>query len=209
MTSGFQRSSESRYETGKREQAAAFLDEIQGMIDCGFRAASVQAGDEFPGSKEALAEELSDVLDRIYSEYCALQSEQKTGRLKWIYLSFLRSSMKDHYPAYRIDFYDERDCFSDQACSGVWEFAFLFSHFDKIRNMVLDAFRHQSKVKEYEADALLYALYDRFHDLASRLLPSLVEQKLIRALDTSGGGTVTIREGGLFDKTEIIGQWGD
>ncbi len=209
MTNGFQRSSESRYEAGKRERAAAFLEEIKGMIDCEFHAASVQAEDEFHVCEDALAAELSDVLERIYSEYRILQSEQKTGRLKWIYLSFLRSSMKDHYPAYRIDFYDERDCFSDQACSGVWEFAFLFSHFDKIRDMVLDQFRRQSKVKEYEADALLYALYDRFHELASRLLPALAEQKLIRALDTSGGGAVTIREGGLFDKTEIIGQWGD
>ena len=74
MTSGFQRSSESRYEAGKREQAAAFLEEIQGMIDCEFHAASVHAEDKFPDSKEALAAELSDVLERIYSEYCTLQS---------------------------------------------------------------------------------------------------------------------------------------
>ncbi len=39
MTNGFQRSSESRYEAGKRERAAAFLEEIQGMIDCEFHAA--------------------------------------------------------------------------------------------------------------------------------------------------------------------------
>ena len=32
MTNGFQRSSESRYEAGKRERAAAFLEEIQVLI---------------------------------------------------------------------------------------------------------------------------------------------------------------------------------
>ena len=32
MTNGFQRSSESRYEAGKRERAAAFLEDIQVLI---------------------------------------------------------------------------------------------------------------------------------------------------------------------------------
>lgn len=207
MTSGFQRNLKSKDETRRKNQIAEFLDEIQTMIDREFLMASEQIMKGFESSKADLIMELSDVLNQVYHDYSIMQREEKVGELRWIYFSFLRSSMIEGYPAYRIDFYDERDCYAGDECCGVWEFTYIFSHFDKIKDKVLETFDGQSKAKAYEADHLLYALYERFHKIASDFFPALLSQRRIADLDSHNETLIDIKEGELFDRTIAVGQW--
>lgn len=181
-----------------------FLYELQDMIDQELQNASNQIRDKFDENKATVADELSVILHQTSNHYRKLFAEGRVGQLYSIYFSFLRSSMLDDYPAYRIDFYDETDCLSMIECSEMWAFSFVFSHFEKIKNKVQTSLQSQNKVKAYEADCFIFALYQQFHRIAQSLLPELFSMTVAMGTGIDNVAAIEVRMGELFDDTVII-----
>ena len=128
--------------------------------------------------------------------------------MRWVYLSFLRSSVLHGVPCYRIDFYDERDQISEQECAGAWEFEYVFQHLKDIYHQLQVEFSHQSRVKECELDAVVYHLAERFKKEAEKLIPEIVRSFMEEyGTDFFGEESVNFRLGELFDKSELVLQW--
>lgn len=179
------------------QMAEEMLQERLRMIGAGFEKA-------IPLSIEKLADQIAPIL-KLYKEQ---QAAGVNGDLRWVYFSFLRSSALDETPIYRIDLYDERDQFSEQECTGTWEFEYLFQHLKEIRRQLQAEFASQSRVKAYELDTVVYYLAEQFKKEAEKLIPDILKS----FLETSGGEffaeeTVKFRLGELFDKSELIAEW--
>lgn len=184
------------------QQREVFLKEVQDMIREEFLVSSKRIEKEFEFEKKLITQELSQILIGIYRQYELLMREGKTEEMRFIYFSCLRSSAVNKYPVYRIDFYDKRDCLSTVECYGEWGFWFVFSHFYKIKEKIMNKFKSQTRVKIYEADVWLFRLFDEFHDIAIKYIPEILRETELKKMDV--GREVEIREGGLFDRTERV-----
>jgi len=74
-------------------------------------------------NKNKLIEELSIQIEKMLVGYPACQQTTGKGDLQFIYISFLRSSVMDSFPFYRIDFYDERQFQDLVEYCGHWNIA--------------------------------------------------------------------------------------
>lgn len=207
MNNGSQNSLERKNEIRKKRQREELLEEVGQMADREFAKLSQEIKSGFEYEKAEIRKGLSEALEKVYQNYKSMEQRGETGDLKWIYFSFLRSSMVDDYPAYRIDFYDERDCYSYRECSGSWDFAFVFSRFRRLKGKIRDAFSCQSKVKKYEMDDMLYNFYEKFHLIAAELLGQLLQDSLNGYFDIKKPAVIGIKEGELFDRTNLIREW--
>jgi len=183
-----------------------FLQELQQMIDEEFSISSSYINNFFQEGKIQIARQLSVVLSGIYDKYQILYQNKKVEDLAWIYISFLRSSVLDNYPAYRIDFYDHRDCLAEVECDGEWEFDFVFSHYHKIKEEVFFRFKKQTRVKLYEADSLLIPLFEQFHELAKEYIPDVLHTCITEIPELKSLAKTEVKMGELFDQTITIWQ---
>jgi len=204
MDSGLRSGSETKAEARGRQQRKELLDEAGRMADLEFAKMSREIRDGFGHEKEKIQKELSGIMMRIFQNYQLMEYKGEAGSLRWIYFSFLRTSMMDDYPAYRIDFYDENDCYSGSECCGSWDFSYVFSRFRSLKEKTRDIFLSQSKVKEYEMDDLLYGYYEKFHLLAAELLCELLQGTAFGCLKEGSSASIEIKEGELFDRTDTI-----
>ena len=156
----------------------------------------------------AIVKELADQISPVMEQYKAQQEGEENGSLRWVYLSFLRSSVLDGAPCYRIDFYDERDQISEQECAGGWDFEYMFQHLKDIYHQLQIEFSQQSRVKMYELDAVVYYLAERFQKEAEKLIPEIVRSFMEEyGTDFFGEEPIKFRLGELFDKSELIAEW--
>lgn len=204
MDSGLRSGSETKAETRGRQQRKELLDEAGRMADLEFAVMSQEIRDGFEREEETIRKELSGIMKQIFQNYQLMEQKGEAGRLRWIYFSFLRTSMMDDYPVYRIDFYDDSDCYSCQECCGNWDFSYVFSRFRSLKGKIRDIFLSQSKVKEYEMDDLLYGYYEKFHLLAAELLCELLQGTAFGYLKEGSSASIEIKEGELFDRTDTI-----
>ncbi len=207
MNNGSQSGLERRLEILKNRQREELLDEVGQMADREFAILSQEIKNGFEYEKAEIRKDLSEALEEVFQKYKFMEERGETGDLKWIYFSFLRSSMMDDYPAYRIDFYDERDCYSYRECSGSWDFSFVFSRFRKLKEKIRDIFSCQSRVKEYETDDMLYSFYEKFHLMAAELLGQLLQDSWDDYFNIKKPAVIRVKEGELFDRTNIIQEW--
>ena len=163
---------------------------------------------DFEESLPAIMKDLSIRMGSVMEQYQRQQEAGENGPLRWVYLSFLRSSVLDGAPCYRLDFYDERNQISEQECAGAWEFEYVFRHMKEIHHQLQIEFRSQTRVKECELDAVIYYLAERFKKEAEKLIPELLSKFLGEyGADMFGDETVDFMLGELFDKSELAAQW--
>ncbi len=180
---------------------SVFLDELKTMIEQEYSLSEEKIKVSYELIKSELIKELASLVTDIYNNYQCLYEKKKVGTLEWIYLSFLRSSMLDFYPAYRLDFYDERGCLSEVECCGDFKFDIVFLEFYAIQEKVESKFKQQNRVKAYEGDEFLAELYERFHHLACEWIPELLQVCIWDVQKPLLPNTVKVRFGELFDKT--------
>lgn len=121
-------------------------------------------------AKTALMRELKS----IYEKYKKLETEGKTGSLEWIYFSFLRTSLLDSFPCYRIDFYDGRGCISEEECAGTWNHYYTFDNYYRLKQQILDVAKQQTRLTPYEIDDVLDDVSEAFRNLADDQLRQLI-----------------------------------
>lgn len=151
---------------------------------------------------------LGNSLEALCKKYKCLQEEGKTGELRYVYLSFLRSGILCHTPWYRLDAYDSRDCISDVECTESWDFLdishCLYSGAEKLKA----EFHKQSRVKEYELDEIIFQLAEKFHQktkgIFCEILEAILKEKGTMLLEDC---CVDFMMGELFDKSEFLLGW--
>lgn len=162
----------------KNKLSQEFITYITDLIDCQYEIKSAELKEHFHQYQTPLARQLKICLNSIMLQYEKLQAEEKAGELRYIYFSFMRTSLFDGTPLYYLDFYDSRDRISETECGAYWDFSYITEAYREICVLVQEEFRNQTRVKEYESDSLIYDLAERFHTLAKEFLPAILAECL-------------------------------
>ncbi len=151
---------------------------------------------------------LGKSLDLLCEKYKLLQEKEETEELRYVYLSFLRTSILCHTPWYRLDAYDSRDCISDVECGESWDFSEVSSRFYSGMEILQAEFAKQSRVKEYELDGIIYQLAEQYQqeykDMFTEILEQILKEKEKKLL---GEKRVDFMMGELFGRTDFLLGW--
>lgn len=140
-----------------------------------------------PEAKRSLEKEIK----RLYTIYQEAEKQGETGSLEWINISFLRSSLLDAYPCYRIDLYDSRGCISEEECAGMWDYHYVFDFYYKIKKQIMEMVERQNRLRPYETEEILRHVSDSLRTVSDEQIVQIVR------LMHSGFIPMTVKEHSL------------
>ncbi len=167
---------------------------------------------KFNASKKTIICESQDSLELSVKQLCLkykdFQLSEKTEQMRYVYLSFLRSSILDRRKWFRLDAYDFRNRASIIECSVSWEFEEMTNCMYTIVDVIRQEFKKQTIVKEYELDAIQYKLAEQIYAEYNQLIPEILERVLMNAgIELFGDNCVDFLSGEFLDKSQLLFRW--
>lgn len=158
-------------------------------------------------NKEDIEKELIYAFSTVCQNAVKLQEENKKGDIKYIYISFLRTSIMDNKSFYRIDAYDEKWFLDKEECCTYWntDFVFnsLFTHMQELEEKKKEYARNITSI-DIDRIKLLEAL--RYNTLViefmREMIPKLVEIEEYKKMNKSL--EIRILAGEYMDISEVI-----
>jgi len=104
------------------------------------------------------------------------RQRHKDMDIRYIYISYLRSSFLGKTSTYRIDLYDQEDRLSEMECAVYWNCKEISDEFYSIRDELKDIFKRQSKLKDYVLDERIVELAEEVCDFAKPFIKKAIIQ---------------------------------
>ncbi|WP_051109212.1 hypothetical protein [Paenibacillus ginsengihumi] len=146
-------------------------------------------------------------VDRVCRKAAELQAQGRKGEIQYIYLSLLRTSVREHRAEYRIDLYDSRWFLDSEECAGSWQADFIFTPlFQRFAGLPTVKREYARKVTDMDIERILQLEAVRYHFLAIEfmrsLVPSLLEGEGYRQMGKHP--EICILAGEYRDQSEIL-----
>lgn len=158
-------------------------------------------------NKHNIKENLLGAFDSLCKNAVTLQELEKKGPIKYIYFSFLRTSIMQNTSLYRLDAYDEKWFLDKEECTASFEVDFifnsLFQHMEELENKKME-YGRQITSMDIERIKLLEA--PKYHIMTVEFIRSLVQhlveiesyKKMLKSKD------ICIMAGEYMDASEIL-----
>ncbi len=112
--------------------------------------------------------ELRQAIETVCRKYQKAEEAGETGPLEWIWLSFLRSSLLDGAPCYRIDLYDARERLSEREYAEMWDYTHVFKSYYEIERKIMDMAERQNRLQPCEINNILSSISESFREVADQ-----------------------------------------
>lgn len=136
-----------------------------------------------------------------------LQRDSLKGNIKYIYISFLRTSIMDNKAFYRIDLYDENWFLDKEECSTEIDLNFIFkSLFDHMCELENIKNEYGRTITSMDIDNIKFLEAGKYHVLAIEFLRSIV-LRLIECSyykEMNKDKDICIMVGEYMDRSEIL-----
>ncbi|MGG4144654.1 hypothetical protein ABEW34_16190 [Paenibacillus algorifonticola] len=155
--------------------------------------------------------ELARAFEALCLRAAELQAAEKQGKLKYIYISYLRTSIMEGHCTYRMDAYDERWLMDASGCAVSWEPAFLFAPmFERVKQLEPERVAYARKVTLMDIDDIRQLEAEKCHTLAVEFvrgqMEKLIQLEAFTALEKAEGWAIAMGE--YRDQTEILAEDG-
>lgn len=189
------------------EKTNALQDLIKNHILPYVEQGITRIDERYKNDKEYIEGELIASFQQLCKRAITLQSHGKKGHIKYIYISFLRTSIMDNTCTYRLDAYDEKWFLDKEECYSLWTPNFiydsLFNHMEKLEEKVKHYGRAITlmdieKIKFFEAEKYHILTLEFVREILPRLLESSVFKDMEKAED------LCIIMGEYMDKGEVL-----
>ncbi|ANY65231.1 hypothetical protein BBD42_01105 [Paenibacillus sp. BIHB 4019] len=167
--------------------------------------------DIYEEHQEAIDAELAGAFEALCVQAAELQAAEKQGKLKYIYISYLRTSIMEGHCTYRLDAYDERWLMDASGCAVSWEPAFLFAPmFERVKLLEAERVAYARKVTLMDIDDICQLEAEKCHTLAIEFvrgqMEKLIQLEAFTALAKAEGWAIAMGE--YRDQTEILAEDG-
>jgi len=185
-----------------RKKTEEFILEFEEMIEQNLTEIGNKYKEKKPDLVLKMENSLLVVFEELKNTYWELEKMKKTEGLKYIYISFLRTSIESQKEIFRIDLYDEKGRAGEVECACYWECLELFSDFYKLRDKMKLFFQKQSKLKTYVLDERIIEVAESINSIAK---PYIVEAiKNVNGVITWNVKELQIFIGEYLDKVEEV-----
>ncbi|MCT4509032.1 MAG: hypothetical protein N4A48_09790 [Tepidibacter sp.] len=157
--------------------------------------------------KEKIENELISAFELACKKSLNLQNKGEKGDIKYIYISFLRTSIIENKSFYRIETYDENWFLDKKECFSLWNsdfiFTSLFNHMKDLEQKKVDYF---SKITSMDIDRIKFLESTKYHVLAVEFIKNLIfnflENSKYKEMDKTND--ICILAGEYMDQSEIL-----
>lgn len=156
-------------------------------------------------------EALAAAFKQLLQQADTLHQQGKKGKVRYIYLSYLRTSIMEERIMYRLDAYDSNWYLDPIECTTQWEPSFIFNPLFR-RMKALDQVKKQyaRKITAMDLEQMMQIEAIKYHGLALEMLksrlPFILDQlEITSIMDESG---LTIAAGEYRDETELLYEYG-
>ena len=149
----------------------------------------------FPQYRSEAGTGLLQAIESAGRKYQKAENAGETGPLEWIWLSFLRSSLLDDAPCYRIDLYDAKGRLSEGEYAEMWDYSYVFQPYYEIEKKIMDLNDILSRISVSFRKTADRQIIQIFHSIHLELVPMAAEGKSLK-----------IMLGDYMDEAELIDE---
>lgn len=169
-----------------------------------------QIEENFFAQQEEIEASLLAAVAAVCEQATALQQEGRKGRIRYLYISWLRTRLMGGEGVYRLDAYDGHWLLDRVECSTLWSADFVFQpllHRMERWEQTIKGYARRMTVMDLEQIGQIEAV--KYHHLAVSFLqsmaPLLVHSEALQKLDKEPG--FTIFAGEYRDESEPLCRW--
>jgi len=130
----------------------------------------------FEDNKKSIIEELILKFKEVCKKAINMQEQDFKNEMKYIYISYLRTSLMQNLGIYRIDFYDDKwfldkeECFVNIDLSFIYEL--LFNHMEELQ---IKRKEYGRTITEMDIEKIKLKEGNKYHRLGIKILESVVK----------------------------------
>lgn len=186
---------------------AALKEFIEKYAADSFAVELFNIDDRYKENKELIDKSFMISFVGLCKKALKLQKEGKKGSIKYIYFSFLRTSIMENKAFYRFDAYDE-NWFLDQAeCSTLWKADFILSSLFKLcRELEIKKAEYGKAVTSMDIEKIKLLEAQKYnitaYEFIKEMVPKLIEMP--EYLEMNKTSDLAISFGEYMDQSEVI-----
>lgn len=161
----------------------------------------------FENNKKSIIEELIFTFKEVCKKAINMQEQDLKNDIKYIYISYLRTSLMQNSGIYRIDFYDDKwfldkeECFVNIDLSFIYEP--LFNHASELQEKRKEYGR---TITEMDIEKIMLKEGDKYHRLGIKILESIVNDfvECDEYKEMKKNDEISILAGEYYDEAVLI-----
>ncbi|MBG9792938.1 hypothetical protein ABD76_10740 [Paenibacillus dendritiformis] len=140
--------------------------------------------------KEQIERRFLAAFEAVCKQAAKLQAEGRKGSIRYVYISFLRTSIMANTAHYRIDAYDDNWFLDLEECASSWSADFIFAPlFRRMGELEEKRKAYARKITRMDIEKIKLIEAYKYHLLTVEWLrgfiPSLIESEAYRRMDKS------------------------
>ncbi|CAH8245374.1 hypothetical protein WJ0W_002609 [Paenibacillus melissococcoides] len=157
--------------------------------------------------KEQIERRFLAAFEAVCKQAAKLQAEGRKGSIRYVYFSFLRTSIMANTALYRIDAYDDNWFLDVEECASSWSADFIFAPlFRRMGELEEKRKAYARKITRMDIEKIKLIEAYKYHLLTVEWLrgfiPSLIESEAYRRMDKSVNLQLFIGE--YKDRCELL-----
>ncbi|AOR23486.1 hypothetical protein [Clostridium taeniosporum] len=126
-------------------------------------------------NRESIKKELIDNFDYVCKVSNDLQNKNLKGKIKYIYISYLRTNIIENSGFYRIDMYDEKWFLDKEDCTGNLNLSFIYEPlFNHISELLEKKKAYGRTITEMDVEKIKISEGNKYHNVVIDILESIV-----------------------------------
>ncbi|CAH8247771.1 hypothetical protein WJ0W_005028 [Paenibacillus melissococcoides] len=161
--------------------------------------------------KEQIERRFLAAFEAVCKQAAKLQAEGRKGSIRYVYISFLRTSIMANTALYRIDAYDDNWFLDVEECASSWSADFIFAPlFRRMGELEEKRKAYARKITRMDIEKIKLIEAYKYHLLTVEWLrgfiPSLIDSETYRRMDKSANLQLFIGE--YKDQCELLYETG-
>lgn len=162
---------------------------------------------KFRENKASIENGLKAAFESLCNSVLTLQNQNAKGSIRYIYFSFLRTSIMEDNAFYRIDAYDEKWFLDKQECFAMWDADFIFRNlFDHMNEIKTKTGDYARKISPIDVEEIKQCEALKYHTLTTEfikeMIPMLIECKPYKEM--AKAPDINILAGEFMDRSEVL-----
>lgn len=139
--------------------------------------AFLEVDELYKSNKTSIEETLTLTFNEVCKQAIDLQEKQLKGKIKYIYISLLRTSILENKGEYRIDLYDENWFLDKEETSINMDLNFIYVPlFEFIKELKEKKTEHGRIITDMDIENIMLREVNKFHVLAVEFLKEIVKK---------------------------------
>lgn len=185
----------------------ALKDFIEKYVSGRWQYEFVAIDEKYRKNKEHIDNSLKCAFEALCKNVLSLQQQNAKGNIKYIYFSFLRTSIIENTAFYRLDAYDERWFLDKEECFSLWDCDFIFRNlFDHMEEIQTKTGGYARKITPMDINDIKLIEALKYNTLATEFIkefiPELIECTPYKEMGKSPD--INILAGEFMDRSEVL-----